>query len=1012
MAGLSILRRLLMKQAVKESGQASGILSIGSDVRKIAMNKYAKFVDSAKRQGVDLDKLSEQEIKYMLELNKPKAPKVYSNEEAYEILNRFANKNKRGEVIKGKFGKSFSQEVDDIADKKLIEQMYRTSGPRSLDEDAGYLAEFIAEDAGKVLDDLPIEEQTKFIERAKNALRKNVKQYQPPETEIIEGVQTTKGLGDLFGRQLEKKVTVQTVIEDIKKLEPIESMKETNRVLRGEGKYKNLSKADREKIAGDESVTDHIFERNIIDETEDFAYGGVAGMLGEPTYQDEDHRVPYDDGGSISNVLPADFDELDPEELIYIIKLLKAGEIPQYALGGRVPLAGGKLVKDLGLKFLNKIFGKDRMIEMRTQDPEMYQGLLEVVDKFRARDKTGLIKYMKKYLPHMDDAEIEDFITASDTGDIYGQLIRLGSGRDYKGKIEMIKKLEKANMLKNFDVTGRKPNATGGRIGFSEGKGPKMSRRTFLKGLGALAALPVVGKFFKFAKPAAKVADLTQVPIENAKGMPSWFKPLVNRVIKEGVETTKLAPNKGGAYLNRQIVHSAKLGEGQGVRVYQNLDDQTINVEYQSIDNLGGVDDGIVNLEYRAPQDIYDTGPAHVFSKEYQAKKKAAGGTQYRGKSAAEFEAHEAYPYQDPKDYKTVTFEGDNIVKNVNDLHSDTSALKQFATGKDLTKKELAIAKQKKSNVKKINEDPWEELAGSGPDYDPYASGGRVSFKWGGKGKVLEGLAKLMDEFFPGTTKIGQRSKPYPEKVQETMDLRKAIAEFQERENVIIDGKKYKRSDKDRPPTEEELEDDYAELWDDENSPLDFGSTVRELDAALVDRAEEYKYMYQQYKMGKLDPEAGSVSRARLNLLRKRAEEAENTKDFRLFGEDEADELDYLEDHFAQVDKEESFQFAERARKAKEKAADKQSPWYTDPKTLTPEEELRREFPGISDDLINQILIDDNPQRIAEAKAAMKEALKMQEKGMGVDEIIDIFKKQGKKPTKHASGGLARMLGE
>ena len=61
----------------------------------------------------------------------------------------------------------------------------------------------------------------------------------------------------------------------------MDSMKETNKVLRGEGKYKNLSKADREKIAGDESVTDHIFERNIIDETEDFAYGGVAGLLGE-----------------------------------------------------------------------------------------------------------------------------------------------------------------------------------------------------------------------------------------------------------------------------------------------------------------------------------------------------------------------------------------------------------------------------------------------------------------------------------------------------------------------------------------------------------------------------------------------------------------------------------------------------------------------------------------------------------------------------------------------------------
>ena len=45
----------------------------------------------------------------------------------------------------------------------------------------------------------------------------------------------------------------------------------------------------------------------------------------------------------------------------------------------------------------------------------------------------------------------------------------------------------------------------GGRVGFKEGKG--MTRRTFLKLMGAGAALPVVGKFFKLAKPAAKVMD-------------------------------------------------------------------------------------------------------------------------------------------------------------------------------------------------------------------------------------------------------------------------------------------------------------------------------------------------------------------------------------------------------------------------------------------------------------------------------------------------------------------------
>ena len=62
------------------------------------------------------------------------------------------------------------------------------------------------------------------------------------------------------------------------------------------------------------------------------------------------------------------------------------------------------------------------------------------------------------------------------------------------------------------------------------------------------------------------------------------------------------------------------------------------------------------------------------------------------------------------------------------------------------------------------------------------AQGGRVPFS---KGKrALQGLAKLMDEFFPGTTKIGQRSKPFPEKVQETMDLRKSLADFKKREEA------------------------------------------------------------------------------------------------------------------------------------------------------------------------------------------------------------------------------------
>ena len=473
MSGINILRRLLLTDAVKKSGQASGIMSIGDSVRKLADKRLQSYLLSAQKQGVDLDKLSEQEIKYMLELNKPKAPRVFSNEEAYKFLKQFLSQGKgKSEVVK--FPK----------------------------------------------------DKIKDVTKAKS---------RPPETEIIKGIETTKGLGDLFPKQLEKTVTVRTVIEDIKKLKPIESMKETNRVLKGEGKYKNLSKADREKIANDESVNDHIFERNIIDETEDFADGGVAGLLGE-------------------------------------------------------------------------------------------------------------------------------------------------------------------------------------RQNFS------MGRRAFLKLMGAAgagigAAKAGLGSLFKGSKPIVK--DLTSVPIENAEGMPAWFKPLVNRVIKEGVETTKLPPNKGGAYLDRQIVHSAKLGEGQGVRVYQNLDDQTIRVEYQSADNMGGVDDA-VHLEYKAPQVIE---PPIIQSGKLSGYGKGV-------KTKPEFSAEEAFPHGTTGDYKDITMEGSNVVNKVKDLYSDTSALKQFGTNKALTKKELEIAKQKRKRVKEINNDLSEQsqlLPEPSPpeDYD-FASGGRV----------------------------------------------------------------------------------------------------------------------------------------------------------------------------------------------------------------------------------------------------------------------------------------------
>ena len=72
---------------------------------------------------------------------------------------------------------------------------------------------------------------------------------------------------------------------------------------------------------------------------------------------------------------------------------------------------------------------------------------------------------------------------------------------------------------------------------------------------------------------------------------------------------------------------------------------------------------------------------------------------------------------------------------------------------------------------------------------------------------------------------------------------------------------------------------------------------------------------------------------------------------------------------------------------------------------LSPAEELKKEFPGITDDMIKTILIDDNPQRIAEVKQTMREALTMIDKGMGMDEIMDILAKTKKNETSNRRQG-------
>jgi len=190
MSGINILRRLLLKEAALGSGQASGIMSIGDSVRDLAEKRLQSYLMSAQKKGVDIDKFGEQELKYMLEMNKPKNKmKVISQDdpEFKGVMDSLMGK-KKSNVIEGKFGKSFAEEVRDKDtkafkvsreefdpirnyDDKVADDMFQ-GGPASGDPkyDADMLAEFLAEDAGKIYSDLPTKEQIDFYDRAYKAI--------------------------------------------------------------------------------------------------------------------------------------------------------------------------------------------------------------------------------------------------------------------------------------------------------------------------------------------------------------------------------------------------------------------------------------------------------------------------------------------------------------------------------------------------------------------------------------------------------------------------------------------------------------------------------------------------------------------------------------------------------------------------------------------------------------------------------------------------------------------------
>ena len=529
------------------------------------------------------------------------------------------------------------------------------------------------------------------------------------------------------------KSEVDSIIRNIKKLDPIEAMKEANKILKREDYYKNMSAADAKRILTE--TEDHIFERNkTVFGPEDYSpdisknkkeiiklenklgrlnpkAAGFKEKARELINKIEELKNPKGDEVTkayIDAVRKGKFEGTEDQFRDMIDKMMDE----DFARGGRVGLRGGGGYQGApaGGVTSGGSSGRDRGM-----------GMAGKTGDYSAPTSTGGGGNDQQY-DYSIPKQIAKDITINTGKHLVGQKIAsaLGIGPTPFGIIMALKGLYNQTqnpVYSEEDLTYGTPYQTGGRVGLKDGP-PDPSKRKFMKIAAGVASIPIVGKFFKPAKVAKVAKTVSKVPLVKTppvNGKPEWFDALVNKVILEGDDVTKNLATK-----DREIIHTKKLNDKESVTVTQDLDDGAIRVEYDSPDNMG-------------------QEPVMMQFKPGMADETTGGK-----KPADKFDVVETEPqYVGGPEDADIEFIGESGGPGIDYIASDVTNLKTFATGKGPTMKEIVKSKKRKDLVGKVNNDSYEAAEylggkyGDGPDPIDYALGGRVGLSSGGLAYLL-----------------------------------------------------------------------------------------------------------------------------------------------------------------------------------------------------------------------------------------------------------------------------------
>ena len=299
------------------------------------------------------------------------------------------------------------------------------------------------------------------------------------------------------------------------------------------------------------------------------------------------------------------------------------------------------------------------------------------------------------------------------------------------------------NLIDEYAAADYRGYELGGRVGFADGP-EDPSKRKFMKIMGGLASLPIVGRFFDIGEKAAPVVKNIFTKIEKLKNtktlMPDWFPAFVDKFRKEGkaenmfkkkrIEVTEqeyyqaVAEGKAKDYFVDPRTPEYKAKNPDHMTYYKVEDtDELIGTTYTN-DKFPGVNiddfDGEVRVnwenDYSQPVDMVYVKPGKTGPDLDRVDKFQAGIEKQELKPQGEFSAMDQEVYATDPDggYDTEAV----IVDSVDDMMEGTTRqMEEYATGKKV--KNLSRGEGKVIEAEVRANQMAEEVGGADYEGDP-----------------------------------------------------------------------------------------------------------------------------------------------------------------------------------------------------------------------------------------------------------------------------------------------------